>query len=392
MKSPLAAASFALQLATLGLVVGLLVRRNDSTAETLAPITQRLERLSVGLDGALHRQNEIALFMDQLRRQGQAQLAEAAVAKGNPPGDPSGEGRSGEGAPPPDSPVATGHSSGAPAAPSAAADDAELEKTPFPLAMAALQNLKHAERSLREEFERDSRNVSPLETEVRRCRDLLIARGHEAVYVVRREVDLQPYEPARDAKFVEYLLKDVVPALSSGAKEDAFDIARSALVRATNEPQLKFAGASALLQIDRERWSKDVIDVIKMGSANEVTLRGQLLGLFEANPRPEAVELSRSILEEARYAVELRTRALFVLAKQDSSAVNPVLRRALFEEPSQMIKNLAFDALWARLEASPKERRKLLEDVLAANPAQMPEAVQVKAQRLLDELEKAGPN
>ncbi|MBL8841570.1 MAG: hypothetical protein JNL90_08595 [Planctomycetes bacterium] len=386
MKSPLAAVSLALQLATLGLVVGLLVRRNDSTAESLAPITQRLERIGVGLDGALHRQAEIALFLDQLRRQGQAERAEggaapvgeptAARAEGAAPGGPAGT----------PGPAASGADGKPPASPLDASP-----KTPFPLAMEALQRVKHAERSLREEIERDTRNVSPLETELKSARDLLIARGHEAVYVVRREVDLQPYEPERDVEFVEYLLKEVVPALSSAAKADAFDIARSALVRATNEPQLKFAGATALLQIDRERWSKDVIDVIKMGSANEVTLRGQLLGLFEANPRPEAVELSRSILEEARYAVELRTRALFVLAKQDSSAVNPVLRRALFEEPSQMIKNLAFDALWSRLEKSPAERRKLLEDVLAANPAQMPEAVQVKAQRLLDEIDKAGP-
>ncbi len=374
MKSPFAAALLALQLATLGVVVGLLVRRNDSSAEALAPIAQRIERLTVGLDGALHRQAEIAIFLDQLRKQGQSQLAAGAAGGSEAAGANAAE------------PNAAGSTSAGATAPTVARLGA-VPPTPFPLAMEALQALKHAERALRLEIKNSSNNVSPLETELRQTRDSLIARGHEAVYVVRREVDLQPFEPEREIEFVEYLLKKVVPSLSSAAKADAFDIARSALVRATNEPVLKYAAAVALQEIDSERWSKDVIDVIKLGGAQEVTLRGQLLGLFETHPRPEAVDLCRSFLDEARYPPELRTKAVFVIAQQDSSAVNPVLRRALFEEPSQLIKNHAFDSLWTRLANSPAERRKLLEDVLATNPAQMPEAVQVKAQRLLDELD-----
>lgn len=382
MKSPFAAASIGLQLATIGLVVGVLLRRNDSADASTAALTARIERLAVGLEGALHRQAEIALFLDQLRQQAQARVSGGAGESAVEAAPQAARG----GAAAPAVPATAG---AAPESP--AASTTPLPATPFPAAMRALLDLKAARQALAVELESGTRNVAPLEAEIRKRRDQLLARGHEAVYVVRREVDLQPYEPERDAAFVRWLLEDVVPPLSSNARDEAFDIARAALVRATNEAPIKFAAARALLAVDRARWWKDVIDVIRLGKASEIGLRAQLLGLFEDEPRPEVIELCRVLLDDARHAAELRTKAVMVLGSQDGAAVNPILRRLVFEEPSQLIRNHAFDALWKRLAASPAERRKVLDDVLAADPAQMPEVLQVKARRLLEELDGAAP-
>ncbi|MBM4014836.1 MAG: hypothetical protein FJ293_07720 [Planctomycetes bacterium] len=371
MKPSLAGALIALQLITTGLVVGVLLRRNEPDA-AVAELTGRLERLTINLEGTLNRQAQISLFLDELRQRWQS-----LPAVGAPSAEPASAGP----------PSADSAAAVRPTAPSAPADssDRTKPKSPFPVAAEALARLKHAVVELTAELARQGTNVTPLETEVARCRDGLIALGHQAVFVVRREIDLQPFEKDRNVDFIEYLLRQVVPPLSSGAPTEAFDLARSALVRATNEPNLKLAGAVALQQIDGDKWWKDVVDVAKLGSGREVTLRCQLLALFADHPHPSVVELCVQLLNEARYPHELRHQAIFTLAKQPSSAVNPALRRVVFEEPNHLMKNHAFDALWGRLEGAQAERAKLLEDVLAADAAQMPDALIQKATRLREE-------
>lgn len=383
MKPSLAGALIALQLVTAGLVVGLMLRRNDLPDAGIAAMNERLERLAMSLEGALHRQAQIALVMDELRQRWQA--APIPVGSGSFPGY-GGDLSAGTGS--------AGNDTSGPSAvhdaPSGTASPLATPKSPFPEAAKALAALKHGVLAMADERAAQGTNVGPLEIEVAKCRDALLALGHQAIFVVRREVELQPFETERDVRFIEHLLLKVVPPLSLAAKSEAFNIARSALVRQTNEPELKFAGAVALQQIDGGKWCKDVLDVAKLGTSREVTLRCQLLGLFIERPDPSVVELCILLLNEARYPPELRNQAIFVLARQDSSAVNPALRRVLFEEPNQLMKNHAFDALWNRLESAPADRRKLLEDVLASNPAQMPDAVIVKAKRLREELDAAG--
>jgi len=354
MKSQLLAALVVLQLATLGVVVGLLLKGNGSSANP------EIERLTQALRGAVNQERIIIQYLEELRAR-----AAGRAASLEPPAEVGGTPS------PADGPPEAGSVPGA-----------ALPSSPFPAATAALADLKRLLRDLKQEIESGSQNTRPIEVEIKRRRDALIARGHEAVFVVRREVDLQPFEPGRDPAFVEYLLAEIVPPLSSGAREDAFDIARGALVRATNEPQIKFAAARTLQAIDPHRWVKEVCDVVALGGGHEVDLRARLLGLFETSPRPEAVELAKRFVNDARQAPELRTRAVLVLARQDSSAVNPTLRAVLFEDPAPMLKILAFDALWERLK-SIDEKRRLAEEVLKEDPSRMPEGVHEKARQLL---------
>jgi hypothetical protein len=371
MKPSLAGALIALQLVTTGLVVGVLLRRNEPDP-VVTELADRLERLRINLEGTLNRQANISLVLDELRQRWQSLPAPPPAAA-------------------PNSPTATETAAASSAPPAAAlpqresGSDLSKPKSPFPAAAEALAQLSHAVVALKAELSRQGTNVRPLETEVARCRDALIALGHQAVFVVRREIDLQPFEKDRNVDVIEYLLRQVVPPLSSGAPGEAFDLARSALVRATNEPALKLAGAEALQQIDGDKWWKDVIDAVKLGSGREVTLRCQLLALFAKHPHPSVVELCIQLLNEARYPNELRNQAIFTLAKQDSGAVNPGLRRVVFEEPNHLMKNHAFDALWGRLTDSPAERAKLLEDVLTTDSAQMSEALIQKATRLRED-------
>jgi len=129
-----------------------------------------------------------------------------------------------------------------------------------------------------------------------------------------------------------------------------------------------------------------VCDVVNLGSNDEIDLRAQLLGLFAESPRPEAVDVCIHFMEDARYPAELRTKAITVIAKQDSGAVNPALRKVLFEDTAVLMKTLALDALWERLKGDDDARRKLLEDVLAIDPARLPDGIRDKAQSLRSKL------
>ena len=369
MKPSWIAALVALQLATIGLVVGLLLRGNAESSSA------DLVRLRASLDGALNQERVIIRALENLRSEAAQNRSLASPASPVATGDIVEPAR-GEGPRPPETERA------------APSDDA-FAKSPFPQAARSLADLKKAERALRSEIKNNSQNVAPLRTEIDFQLKGLIGRGHEALFVVRPEVELQPYEPTRDVKFIEFLLDRVVPALSAADKRDAFDIARGALVRQTNEAPIKFAAARALQQIDSEGWVKDVCDVIQLGSPREVGLREQLLGLFIDSPRREAVDLCLRFLDDARNPPELRVKALMVLEKQDSAAINPALKQVLFDDPAQLMKNHALDILMLRMKDA-AERRKLLEDVLAENPARMPETVQEKARHYLEQLDAAG--
>ncbi len=353
MKSPLLAVVALLQLATLGLLVILAASGNGSPRDDGS-----IDRLTQSVQGALNQERIIIQYLDELRRQAAGAAPTLVATEPKPLVDP---------------PPAT----------------APLPASPFPAAAAALAELKRIEQSLRDERKDGGQNLGPLQTEVARRRSTLIAFGHEAVYVVRREVDLQPFEAGRDAAFVQYLVEAVVPALSSNAKAEAFDIARSALVRATNEASIKLAAARALQAIDPNRWVKEVGDVIGYGSGIEADLRAQLLGLFIDSPRPQAVELCQRFLDDPRAPIELKVKSILVLEKQDSSAVVPTMEKVLFEQNVGLLKLHALDALWNRLK-DPAERRRLAQKVLDEDPARMPINVQEKAKNLLATLDPTG--
>lgn len=357
MKSSLAAALIVLQLATAGLVVVLLVRRNGPASPD-PKLAEDISALTAKVQGAVNQERMIIERLEELRR---------GSARG--PQDPSA------GVPP--EPPTREH----PVAPS----------TPFPAASAALGRAKELQKAVRDEIKKSGQNVGPLKAELDKAKGELIDRGNEAVIVVGDEVGLQPFEKGRDPLFIAWLLEEVVPAFSAHAQEEAFKIARGALVRSTNEGPVKAAAARALQRIDDKKWVKEVSDVVMLGSADEIDLRAQLLGFFADSPRPEAVDLCIRFMEDARYPPQLRTKAIMVIEKQDSGAVNPALRRVLFEDPSAFLKTQALDALWERLKNDPDARRKLLEDVLAIDPARLQDGIRDKAKALLETLKPKPP-
>jgi hypothetical protein len=364
MKSPLLAGIVALQLLCVGLLIGLLMRPSGKERDA------ELSTLAAKIEGSINQQRLILGYLDQLR----AQAARAAAATGEAASGSAPEGATGGES------ATAGGATGSPRGP-------EPPDSPFPLAAEALEGLATAFRNRAAELDRGTNNIGPLDTELQKRRSALIARGHEAIWVVQHEIDLQPYEPGRDVALLVYLLDEIVPPLSAAAKDDAFSIARSALGRATNEAQVKFAAAKALRAIDSAKWVKDVCDVIAMGSTREIGLRGQLLGMFAETPKPEAVELCVRFMEDARQPPELRTRAIQVIQKQDGSAVDPALRRVLFEEPFNILKNHSLDGLLDRM-ADPDAKRRLLEQVLDEDGARMPDSVREKARQILDSLGK----
>src|SRR5262245_14299861 len=118
MKSPLLAALAALQVVTLGLVVVLLVRRNE--AEPAGP---QIDRLMQAVQGALNQERLIIQYLDDLRRTAALQTPAAFPVAGVPP--PSGE-TAGAPSPAPAAPAATGEppARSDPRSPFPAADEA----------------------------------------------------------------------------------------------------------------------------------------------------------------------------------------------------------------------------------------------------------------------------
>jgi hypothetical protein len=354
MKPTLAAALILLQLATAGLVVVLLVKRNEPA--TLDPaVSEEIASLLAKVQGAVNQMRVTVGHIEEIRKH----LA------GVPP-----------------DPWAT--DSTRPTPPGGDAAVAPPTVT-FREAAAALARAKELERAVRDEIKKSGQNVGPLKVELAKAKGELINRGNEAVVVVGDEVGLQPFEKGRDPLFIAWLLDEVVPAFAAAPGDDAFRIARGALVRSTNEAPVKAAAARALQRIDDKRWVKEVSDVVNLGSADEVDLRAQLLGLFADAPRPEAVDLCVHFMEDSRYPQALRIKSIMVIEKQDSGAVNPALRKVLFEDTDPWMKTHALDALWARLK-DPGDRRKLLEDVLAIDAARLPDGIRDKAKSLLDGL------
>jgi len=356
MKSSLAFVLIALQAVTAGVVVALLVGRNDSSAA----ITAKIDECVAKVQGSVNQMRQIVNSLDRVRQDSQGHSA----GGGPPSSTDSGPGTI-QGDPP------GGGESVAPAPPAKA----------FPEATVALAKLKDLERQYRDEVKNSNPQVNSIKAERDKAKSALIDRGNEAVFVVGGEIDLQPFQKSRDPRFVAYLLDEVVPAFGTVAKKDALKIARRALVRSTNEAPVKFAAARAMQRIDDGAWVRDVVDVISLGTADEVDLRAQLLGLFAESPRPEAVDLCRKFMEGAQYPMQLRTKAIFVIEKQNSDAVNKALRGVLFDDPAALLKIHALDALWARI-TDPAERAKLLDEVLAIEPARLPPQLKVKAETL----------
>jgi len=356
MKSSLALVLIALQALTAGVVVVLLVGRNDSATT----ITAKIDEWDAKVQGAVNQMRQIVNSQEILRQK------EARPPGSGDPGIPTGPGH------PPTQvdPVPPGATPVSTAAPKV-----------FPEAAAALAKLKELERQYREELKNNNQMVSPLKAERDKAKSDLVNRGNEAVFVVGGEIDLQPFQKGRDARFIAYLLDEVVPAFGAVAKDDALKMARGALVRSTNEGPVKFAAARAMQRIDDQAWVKDVIDVISLGTADEIDLRAQLLGLFADSPRPQAVDLCRQFMEQSQYPLQLRTKAIFVIEKQNSDAVDRALRAVLFDDPAALLKIHALDALWARI-TDPAERAKLVDEVLAIDPARLPPQLKEKAELL----------
>src|SRR5262245_11038586 len=354
MKPSLAAALSLLQLATAGLVVVLLVKRNEPAPLDPA-LSEEIASLTAKVQGAVGQMRVLVGHIEEIRKH----------AAGGPQD------------PPPN---------GSPHPPSEAVDSAVAPPSAtFREAAALLARAKELERAVRDEIKRSGQNVGPLRGELAKAKGELINRGNEAIVVVGNEVGLQPFEKGRDPLFIVWLLDEVVPAFAASPGDDAFRIARGALVRSTNEAPVKAAAAHALQRVDDKRWVKEVSDVVNLGSADEVDLRAQLLGLFADSPRPEAVDLCIHFMEDSRYPQPLRIKSIMVIEKQDSGAVNPALRKVLFEDTDPWMKTHALDAMWARLKTH-EDRRRLLEDVLAIDAARLPDGIREKAKSLLGQL------
>lgn len=360
MKSSLAAALLLLQLANAGLVVVLLCKRNAPAALDPA-LTEEIRGLTARVQGAVNQMRVTVEYIDGIRRREAGGPVDPSTATPPEPRPVKEDGAGSRGA------------------------------STFPEASAALARTKELEKAVRDEIKKSGQNVAPLKAELERAKGELISRGNEAIVVVGDEIGLQVFEKGRDPLFIAWLLDQVVPAFSARARDDAFRIARSALVRANNEAPVKAAAARALQKIDDKAWVKEVCDVIYLGSNDETDLRAQLLGLFADSPRPEAVDVCIHFMENAQYPAQLRTKAVLVIAKQDSGAVNPALRKVLFEDTAALMKTHALDALWERLKDDPGALRKLLEEVLAIDPARLPEGIRDKAQSLLAQLSAKSP-
>jgi hypothetical protein len=366
------------QIATLALLAGLLLRESIGPKDL-----QALTDLRNQMSGALNRQHEIALFLDDLRVE-LRKLLESRREAGTPtPGPGEGEGPS----------EPTANLGGLPSGDGAAAP--VLPDVPFPEAFVALEELHKVIRQRQDSVDQDETFLASFDRRIEELESELLRRGTDSLHWLNWQIALQPFDEDHDPAFSAFLLEDVLPELSGADPDAAFQIARSALVRETNGNRVRDLAAHALRLIDDEKWAPEVLAVIARAGESEraVSLRVGLMDMFIEDPRPEIVPYCKEYLEEPRHPMPLRSKAIWVLAAQDSGAVDTTLRRVVFEEAAPNLRMHSLDALYHRLAGSSERDgfRRLLEEVIDADAATMQASVREKAQHLLESLNAPGP-
>ena len=349
-----------LQIASLALTGGMLLRENRQ------PANQSMETTLQQVQGALYQQRELALALDRLRMEltkllpGQQNLA----------------------------PVSTQQSMGG-----LEEEPAEVVRASpsvaFPEAHAALQGMKKTFQDREDAAAEDNHFVAPFQERLAKQKTELLRRGTDSFHWVNLEVSLEPYQEERDPDFIEYLITEVVPELSGANPAATFEMARSVLVKVTNENSIRVAAARLLQLVDSKRWVKEVVDIITRGGTRrrDVSLRVSLLDFFVDRPKPEIADVCKMFLDDARHPSPLRTKAVLVLARQESPMVEPTLQKVLFEDHSPEIRRHALDGLYARLKDRQLDQlRKVLEEVEALDPSRIHGSVKEKAVLMLQQL------
>ena len=350
-----------LQIITLAVVVASYFR-SDSAPET----EDVVQDLQMQLRGVVNHQSELAIFLDRLRLDLQNTLQRLG--------------------------------GGSPAAADATTTEtsSELDRTSrvlpdvaFPEAFVALRDLKEVFQVRAAQMADDNHQVAALNEQIKQLHAEISRRGLESLHWVGHEVDLAPYEEDRDSAFIVHLLEEVLPDLTGASAESVFQIARGALIRSTNENDVRAAAAGLLRVAAPDHWSKDVIDVITRGGTRkrDISLRVNLLAMFHQENNAIVPEMCRAFVEDPRQPMALRNKAIEVLSSQDSPMVNPTLRKVVFEDPAPDLKGHALAELYARLKNREREQlEELLKDVIDADESRMQSSVKEKAQQMVQEL------
>ena len=359
-------ALLALQVLNLGLVAGVLLRENQSDG------ADELGALRNQISGALHQQQQVTMYLDGLRGQLQQLLLRADPA--------TAEVQSGPVSPPP----AIADQREAPGFPSAS-------EVPFAEALRRFLALKETFQQREQASNNENTFLLPFESKLDEQQVSLLRLGTDVLHWIHHEIGLQPYHEERDPAFLEFVLEELIPELSSANGAACFELCRDALVKVTNENLVRQAAARTMKLIDDDRrWVNEYLAVIAKGGQRkrDISLRVSLLDVFAKNPDPAIVPVVSAFLKDPLYPAPLRVKAAGVLGTQESPAVDDVLRKVVFEDAYVDLRLQGLDALYRRW-ADRKDTRDLkqfLEDIVAADAEQMHSQVQQKALVLLDAL------
>lgn len=356
------------QLATLGWIA--ILWRDRDRSQTDPQVAEQLMQLNARMNLL----TEVSVLVDELRQNLQAG---PGIGAGPGPGAVEVAGS--------DTPPATGAAAAKAALPPSPAVNSPPPGAPFAEAGRILAELKQTFFQYEVALAEDETFVGPLKSRLEQKQADLLRRGIEALHWIAEEVTKLPYEPGRDHRFIEFLVREILPLLAAADHAETFKLARQALVTKTNEPSVRMAAARTLRAIDGELWVREIIPVVEMGGSGgqTVALRAQLLQMFEETPRPEIVGTCQTFLSDPRYPIVLRTSSAQVLAVQNSDAVLPVLRGVILEDPTPELQRAALDALYRRFGDAP-DMQTLLQEVVRAPAGAVPTTLREKAQRLLE--------
>ncbi len=358
----------ALQVATLALLAWVLLREPSSES------SGELAALRHQISGALHQQQQVTLYLDDLRGQLQHLLTEQqGLAGDQSPAVASSE--SPETSQPRDLPPLP-------------------ENTPFPEAARRFQAVKATFQQRETAAEADNSFLQPFDQKLDEQRVSLLRLGTDVLHWIHHEIRLQPYHDERDPVFLAYLLDEILPELSGADAEACFELARDALVKVTNENSVRQAAARTLKKIDDRRWVNEYLAVISKGGQRkrDISLRVSLLDVFLDNPRPAIVPVTEAFLDDPRFPSPLRIKSAAVLAAQESASADTTLKKVLFEDAHTDLRMHSLDALYRRWAGRDDDQLEtLLEEVAAADPEQMQSQVRNKASSLLAELTGESP-
>lgn len=255
----------------------------------------------------------------------------------------------------------------------------------FPETKEVLLELRDNFRQMQSERNKENNFLEPFLMKQKTLSEKFLDRGPEALHWTNVELSRPPFDSEREPDFQVFLLREILPALATVDQAAAFKTARSALLDNAGISKVRFAAAICLREIDSKAWVREVIPVVQITGSKALDLKIQLLEMFVQDPHPQAYKLCEDFLLGRQFPEPLRIKSLHVIAKQDSGPVDSLLRKVLFEDPDNLLKVHAIQALHERLGNS-EEMRVVLGDVLKTDPAKISPTVQEKAQRILDEM------